>query len=356
MLIEKKFFPELKLRIYTGAKYPACNLSRKWYVEYYLDGERQRVYGNINRYKSIDERIEEGKALAIRTLAKIQKDFNLKQRIIDHVVNRKYNRKKTRQDYESKIRILMGFLAGKKLDQDGMNNFFVYLLHNKHEVTYNKYLTVLKMLFKEMEIIHLLSGIRAIKKAESTPAQYFQRHQAKLLLDRIKGDPDLHLCIQLMFYCFLRPAEIRLLKIGDIFFEDRKILVRKEISKNGKSQFISIPDCFYPEIKRLIFRKPGDFVIENPNKAGYPVSANHFANAHRIILKSFGFDTDRFKMYSWRHTGAVMAAKAGISLKSLQIQMRHHSIDQTDQYLRQMGVMDQDDLKQKMVPMNFEAA
>jgi hypothetical protein len=41
----------------------------------------------------------------------------------------------------------------------------------------------------------------------------------------------------------------------------------------------------------------------------------------------------------------VTLAKAGASLKEIQLQMRHHSVEQTDQYLRQMGVKDLGRLK-----------
>ena len=131
------------MRIYTGAKFPVTNLSPKWFVEYYLDGKRCRVYGRINQETTAEKRLEAAKELAIRTLAKIQKDFKIKDRLRSHVENRKYRRPKTKQDYESKIRVLLEFLQGKKLDKQGMEEFFHFLLIERHEATYNKYLTCL---------------------------------------------------------------------------------------------------------------------------------------------------------------------------------------------------------------------
>lgn len=355
MQIEKKFFPELRLRIYTGARYPLTDLSRKWYVEYYLEDERKRVYGKINQESTVEKRLELAKELAIRTLAKVQHDFSIKDRLREHVQQRKYRREKTKQDYESKIRVLLDFLKGKKLNKEEVEKFFHFLLTKRHEATYNKYLTILRQIFEELNIGRLLSDLKLVK-AVSTPAQYFQRHQADLLMTRIENHERLLLCVQLMFYCYLRPGEIRKMKVSDIFFEERKIIVRKDISKNGKTQYVAIPDKFYPIIKKMIYRQPNEYIIGNPTKEGRMVSKNYFSTIHLNILRSFGFDTDRFKLYSWRHTSAVMAAKAGISLKSLQIQMRHHSLDQTDQYLRQMGVLDQDDLREKMPAMVFQAA
>ncbi len=58
---------------------------------------------------------------------------------------------------------------------------------------------------------------------------------------------------------------------------------------------------------------------------------------HKRILKKLNFGKG-YCMYSWKHTGAIAAVKAGVSVKELQMQLRHHSLDETDKYLRQMGV------------------
>jgi len=42
---------------------------------------------------------------------------------------------------------------------------------------------------------------------------------------------------------------------------------------------------------------------------------------------------------------SIGAIKAGIHIKQLQIQLRHHSLDQVDEYLRQLGVSDLGDLR-----------
>ena len=54
-------------------------------------------------------------------------------------------------------------------------------------------------------------------------------------------------------------------------------------------------------------------------------------NRHCAILKLLNFGKG-YQMYSWKHTGAVAAVKAGIGVKELQIQLRHHSLDETDKY------------------------
>lgn len=51
-----------------------------------------------------------------------------------------------------------------------------------------------------------------------------------------------------------------------------------------------------------------------------------------------------FTLYSWKHTGVVNAYHAGIDIKSIQMQCRHHSIQQTDTYLKSLGFTDNEEI------------
>ena len=123
--------------------------------------------------------------------------------------------------------------------------------------------------------------------------------------------------------------------------------MRAEIAKNKKQQYVAIPDAFFPVVeKRVSGRNPNDFLFKG-TRYKKPTSVNYFALKHLKLLRDLGFDTTRYKLYSWKHTGAVQAVKAGIHIKQLQIQLRHHSLDQVDEYLRQLGVSDLGDLQSK---------
>ena len=47
-------------------------------------------------------------------------------------------------------------------------------------------------------------------------------------------DPQLWLMLRMLFNCFIRPRELRFLKIGDIDFIAGRVKIRAEISKNKK--------------------------------------------------------------------------------------------------------------------------
>lgn len=73
---------------------------------------------------------------------------------------------------------------------------------------------------------------------------------------------------------------------------------------------------------------------------------------HVRALAACGLNNQGYTLYSWKHTGAVAAAKSNIPIKQLQLQLRHHSLDQVDQYLRQMGVSDLREIAADFPPMD----
>jgi L-asparaginase II len=50
--------------------------------------------------------------------------------------------------------------------------------------------------------------------------------------------------------------------------------------------------------------------------------------------------SDTHNFCSWKHTGVIAASQSGINMKDLQMQLRHHSLDMVNEYLKQLGVID----------------
>ena len=145
-----------------------------------------------------------------------------------------------------------------------------------------------------------------------------------------------------MYFCFIRPIEIRCLKVGDIHVD--KILVRGEISKNKKSQYVAIPQPLLKMIDEAGIRNyPENYYIfghdGRPGVRNY--SVNHFGSKHLAISRELQL-SKQHKFYSWKHTGVVDAYRAGADLKELQMQLRHHSLDMVNKYMKALGVMDSD--------------
>ncbi|WMX15921.1 site-specific integrase [Aureispira sp. CCB-E] len=336
--------------------YTANNsLTARWFVYYYNDqGKRIKKYGDINKFKTLQARkVAARKLMDQLESVHLQKvNRGIIQKILEELESRKpIWRPKTYSCKKSKIRIFTNWMQNKKWNEESVYQFFFEHLTKEKRLspnTYNDYIQCITQALSWCDQQHLLDAIET-RKASPTPATYFTQSQITFLSNAIKNkNPNLWFFVQFVYYCFLRPrAELRLLKVGDIIIEEQKILVPSNISKNKKQQYVAIPNAFFPTVKqKLKNRTPNEYLFPGTHYLA-PTGMNTFGRQHRLILKELGFDTTRYKLYSWKHTGAVAAVKAGIHIKQLQIQLRHHSLDQVDEYLRQLGVSDLGDLRDK---------
>ena len=334
--------PDLDISIYSPQ-----NLKIQWYIFWYEYGKRKKKIGDINHYNTFEERM----AAAERLREKILRVYSpppppqtLQERMYAILeANKPFWRIKTHDTYKSKINVFTEWMGSKELNSENVTAFFKFLKGSRHNTTYNNYIERLTKVFREMGEEAVMEGIKKASNT-TTPAMYFQKHQIPRLKKAIsERDESLWLAVQLMYYCFIRPKEMRFLKAADFMLEENKILIRAEIAKNKKREFVSIPKPLRDQLGFIKYLNPSDYIFESPVHPGKPVSTNYHSRRHRKILRELGFDR-RYKFYSWKHTGAVAVVKAGIHLKELQMQLRHHSLDQVNEYLRQMGISDMENL------------
>ncbi len=310
------------------------------------DGKRHRKKGGINRAQTHEGRAVAAQALRSKLEAEYFKTSSYVGRMLEFMERKRPGwRRKTYQTNKSKVDLFVIWLEGREVSNESLKGFFEYVLKNRHKQTYGDYLAVFKRVFKAIGEPEMMDGIEAFT-AISTPAKYFQSHQiVRIKKHLLEVDADLWLACQFQYYCFIRPGELRLLKIGDIYFDENKICLRSEISKNKKQQYVTIPVAFRAAVAELAHRAPNEFVFFKKD-CTKPLPINSFISRFRKVLKALGFGIE-YKFYSWKHTGAVACVRAGASLKELQIQLRHHSLEEVDRYIRQLGVNDLADLEMK---------
>lgn len=339
--MDKKIF----FKIFDGGG----DLNKRWYV--YFNGENgKRVikYGNINKEKTIQARRKACNELIKKLTSTMPATPAVVWQNIDKYLRSRasFLRPKTLQNLQSKIRVLQRWLGHRSPTLDGLQDFFVHLATRVHLVTYNDYVEKLSKIFKACGIEFPI--VEKARKAVSIPAQYFSRSEIEFLLPHLQKHKNLYLFVSCIYYCFIRPTELRKLRIGDIAIDESKIRLRPDVSKNQKLQYVQIPLPFRAQLAAALQgRNPAEYLFGKNKQIG----ANTMARKHQQLLASLGFDTAKFKLYSWKHTGAVMCVKAGIHIKELQLQLRHHSLEQVDAYLRQMGIADAVELAKKFPPL-----
>lgn len=356
MIIEKKFVP--KIEIYTGTSAHARaegqhDLTKKWFVYYKEpDQPRKRIYGRVNRLTTIPARL--------RALEKLRKKVAaeyvppppppppLHQKLIDKFNQLEITWKpKTVMGNRSILNAALDWFAAerKEITAETMLDYFRIIQHTKAGATYKAHRSFLKRMFTEIGEEGITADVPVVK-AYSVPARYYQKAQIRQLKAVISAcDPELWLYCQFVYYCFLRPGdELRHVRAGDVQLDDAKILVRGATSKNKRQLYVAIPDAFLPRLQYIEEMRPDAYLFPGKHDSTKPIGVNTMSNRHRKIIRSLGYTSD-YKLYSWKHTGAVQAVKAGIGLKELQIQLRHHSLDMVEKYLRQLGVQDLHRLK-----------
>ncbi len=357
----KKFFvPE----VFTGN----LDLKKTWFVYYYeplVNGhvpKRIKIYEGINRIKTIDGRLK--KASEICERIKIEKPvvYGFKKSdkkqgesiLLDALVAMEnYADPKTIASYTGMVAKFHLFITGRtdrQATREDALAFVNYLFDqklsgktvkaysNNIKTLYNKYIDRFepegfKNPFRKMPVI----------KTSSRSLMYFNDFQIQLIKDYCKKEnPLLWLSCLLQYYCFIRPNELRRLKVEYVNLHAGYIEIPGHISKNGKTQKVSIPTALFPELSSLVQVDPDLFIFGGPGVR--PPSRDHLSKAHKKVLEALKIN-GRYGFYSWKHTGVVKAWKAGINIKDLQMQLRHHSLDMVNEYLKNLGVMDSDRIR-----------
>lgn len=208
--------------------------------------------------------------------------------------------------------------------------------------TYNLQLGYLRTLFDHL-IEHkwiFENPFKAIKTLPETDAGL--RHWSDVELRQYMGycsrhDPTMYLVGQLIYKCALRPAEIRHLRIQNFDFENNIVWVDGMGSKNRKRQAITVPSSLLMDVQDYVagYEKTR-FLVGPGNEPGLkPLCRNYISYRFKVLRRRIGLP-EHLHIYGLKHTGALAMDAMGLTPKEIQEQLRHHSLDQTDKYMRRI--------------------
>jgi len=153
--------------------------------------------------------------------------------------------------------------------------------------------------------------------------------------------PELRLFTRFIYFTYIRPLELLRLRVSDIRMDLGAIIIQGHQSKNKRQQAVEIPDAFMEELKLMEYDKmPGEWFLFGRGLKPGPESLgrNRVSAMHSDLLESMKFGNKNLTLYSWKHTGVVAAYKEKIDLHSIMRQLRHHSLDMTQIYLKSLGL------------------
>jgi integrase len=281
---------------------------------------------------------------------------------LDHINSIKL-RPSTYTTYKSKLRIFGIYLTERGLDKSNIrffNNetikeFNAYLrkkrgLEGKGINEYNEALhRFFRYLIEELKYIteNPIKGIKHLKETNK-PHLAFNDVYIKLLRDKVeKSDKYIWLMCRMIFSCFTRPKELRLLQIKHFNFADGTIVLPAEISKNGKTRLITIPDYM---LSILLDNKvntfPDDFYFMSLDRqpGPKPVHKNWLYRKIKRYFVELGFPKG-YTLYSFKHTGVQKLAKANVNVLYIQGQLGHSSLDEMYPYIQELLMQSNDEIR-----------
>ena len=264
-------------------------------------------------------------------------------------LNTDLNRQQTTTSYLSYLNVFQqwGTLAGityiYQMDRHKVSTFldYVFIERNNTVQTRNNYLCWLKVfchyLLERCYInVDPTAGLSIIKMRGTKNRKTLPDKVILKLRDYLQTNNRHYLlACYLIYYCFLRPHEMSLLKIQDINLLKSTLYVSGDISKNRKNAVITIPSHVVRLMLELdIFASPGNYYIFSdgfwPGKKRK--SEKSFRDYWTRTLRPALSLPDEYKFYSLKDTGITNMLRAKTDILSVRDQARHSNIAITDIY------------------------
>lgn len=369
---------------------------RRWYVEFYqtnpvtMSKERIREYCQMNRIKDLSER----QNFAIRYINQLNSKLlpygypfvELAQlpaniSVLDAVslalkIKSRSDRVKTSRTYATVVKYFLSYVRNigrehthiKEFSFRDAMMFMDYIITDKKigARTYNNYRMFLCALWSELiERGYITDNpwLR-VKKQKATEKNrlMLSSRDAQIILDEAYSNHKmLFLSILLLYYCFVRPEEMRRMRVHMIDLANGSIYLAGDITKNKKSEMITIPKAIIPYLYDIGLDKwhRNDYIFgsnlqPHPSKqcGANALNLHHKKILDRLYQQKKLHSISGISIYSWKDTGAMALIKAGIDAYEVMRQMRHSDLSTTQKYLKSLSNINKNirDLSEILLP------
>lgn len=352
---------------------PRLHKGKQWYVDFFAydpaRGKLRRKKYMLDRYKSERDRENIATILIHNLFEKLKVGWNpfvnarktrqftefstVLQRYHDYTViaeNKGILKKKTAVDYRSRLNQMKVYLQETdtnikfvyQFDRGFAVDFLDYLILDKDvsaktRNNYRTWLSTFATWLKERQYIddNHIDDIHTLKEEEKFRDALTADALVRLRDYTKKYNPPFYLACMMEYYCFIRPDELRSVKVGDISIKEQTVYIHPEFSKNRKGQVVALNDKV---LKIMIEQKVFDHA-SNEFLFGhklYPGPEKIYINQFRYewakVRKALNFPKS-YQFYSLKDSGIRDLANAeGIVVA--RDQARHSDVSVTNKYLK----------------------
>jgi len=357
-----------------------------WYISFQAydpvskSMKRKRITDNLNRIKDADEKEEHAQLLCQivkenleagwnpfdeignENLRKSAINISMEDAVIAFVESHKTkgSRKKTVQSYESKLKYISQYFGKKKVN-DIQDNEIIKFMHetantnNWSPKTFNNAKAIYYGLYEYLKLekyiaINHFSAISTKTVPKTERHKVFTDEDFKIIMEAVDRDKLLALFTRSIYYTCIRPGELLQLKRKHFDFTKDQIHVPAYISKNKKDGYVHIT----PEYKKLLmpFKDIDEeyhlFCNDECLYGTTPIYPTRPYKRFIRILEKLKMDKKGYTIYSFKHFSNVKKFLAGWSVAEIMKANRHASIEETENYLKDL--MDFVDITTKPIP------
>ena len=309
-LYAKKMIEAINIKLYNGWS--------PWYENpnnnYKLISDAFELY--INKLKKeMSDGIKRPDTLRAYTsfVSNVQRYIDEKQLAIKYLV-------------EIDFRFVSGFLD------------YIYYEKNNSPATYNNYLAYFKAFLEWAKAKDYIKQ-NATDNIKNKPKIQKKREpltqEVKACIKELKNT-DFHFFVACMltYFCLIRRTELTKLKVTDIRLIESSIILDGSITKNRKTDSVTIPDVFLPILaQHLQYAKNSDYLFSTDNfKPGRKqLTPKKISDTWAKYRNLYGFDS-KFQFYSLKDTGIMDLLNSGVPSIKVRDQARHYDIKQTESY------------------------
>ena len=215
-------------------------------------------------------------------------------------------------------------------------------------ITRNNYLSWLKAIFNILQSRGYIaeSPVKNIRKLreEQTKSVALPPDHLRIVIEQVKKkDTDTYIFCLFVFYTFIRPLELRRLKVGQVDLKNQKIVIYGNQSKNKKTEYVMLPEPLKKVLEENQFLERNEESILFSDTTPLKYSRNKYSILFAKIVREQNLPKD-YGLYCLKHTGVVEYYKKGCGIKFIKEQCRHSSLEQTDKYLKSLGLFENEEI------------
>jgi len=239
-----------------------------------------------------------------------------------------------------------------------INDYFNYLVEVKGLAanTHNGQINFLRTLFNNIVDMGLITenpttSVKRMRGGLGKNTAY-NKKQVKQIISYLESHhPNMLLFVLLMYYTLMRTNEISLIQVKHINLDDKRIYLPRENSKNGNERHIIVHPHIVERLREAIADQPPQYFLFGRNFLPdiRPIEAKKVGQIYtEKALRPLGLSGKGYTLYSWKHTGVVMAKHAGMTDAAIMLQAGWRDIKSYQVYLKSLGVIENTDYLDRM--------